>query len=782
MIKVNDRYFILETKDLTYAFYKMETNHLEHLYFGNKLSENDLNETHVKLTAKAGSMVDYLEEKGKDIPLDMMPLEYSSYGKGDFKLAPIIIKMPDNTFVSDFVYDHHEVIKGVLNAETLPVGHADSNEAETLVVSLKDMKFDIYIELIYTVFYDANVILRRTVLKNKSKDIISIRKIMSMMFDVYGSDYELMTFDGGWIKEAHAHSVKLSKGTYVNASNTGNSSSKHNPGIILYEKGAHEDFGSCYGINLIYSGNHYTAIDQSNTGILRLMQGINPEMFEYELKSDTVFETPASILSYSSHGFNGLSKNMHQMINHHIIPRQFENNVRPIAINSWEGFYFDFNERKLLNLAKKAKALGVELFVLDDGWFSSRNDDTQGLGDYDVNFKKLKSGLVGLSNKIHRMGMKFGLWFEPEMVNMQSKLYEKHPEYAVKIEGRIPAQGRHQLVLDLCQEVVRDYIVKEISQIIDETKLDYIKWDMNRHMSDFYSASLENQGAFFHQYILGLYDILDRIFNKYPNILLETCSSGGNRFDLGMLSFGPQIWTSDNTDPIERLFIQKGVSYLYPPSTMSNHVSLSPHAQTLRKTPLDTRFNVAMFGVLGYELNFKMLTTFEIKEIKKQIEYYKLHRQTLQFGQFYRYNENQYVRMNFLVKGVKKSFIGNYSILAQSSPYLELLKAKDLEPQTNYSVQSRPQKITLDRFGHLIAHALPIALNPNKFLFRLVNKYKQLDNANESFTVSGALLNHGYKMKQQFMGTGYNEHIRLLGDFGSQIYEINQLHDDITTN
>jgi alpha-galactosidase len=775
MIRFKDEHFVLETKSLTYAFYILKTKHLEHVYFGSKISDRDLLSSHVKLTAKAGSTVDYLEEKGKDIPLDLMPLEYSSYGKGDFKLTPLILKMPDHSYVSDFIYEKHQMIKGVLTSKDLPVGHAEDEEAETLVVTLKDTKYNLYLDLVYTVFYDTNVISRRTVLRNETNNHIQIRKLMSMMMDIYGTDYELLTLDGGWIKEGQTHRTEISHGTYINASNTGNSSHKHNPGVILYQKGTHEDFGSCYAFNLIYSGNHYTAIDQSNHGILRLMQGINPEMFEIDLEKNQSFETPVSVMTYAKNGFNELSHNMHRFIEHHIIPKKFEHELRPVAINSWEGFFFDFNERKLLKLAKKAKDLGVELFVLDDGWFSIRDDDTKGLGDYDVNRKKLKSGLVGLSKKIHQMGMKFGLWFEPEMVNINSKLYKAHPEYAVSIEGRKPSMGRHQLVLDLCKSEVRDYIVKEVSQIIERTNLDYIKWDMNRHMSDFYSQTLNQQGAFFHQYVLGLYDVLRRIFYKYDHVLLETCSSGGNRFDLGMLSFGPQIWTSDNTDPISRLSIQKGISYLYPPSTMSNHVSLSPHPQTLRKTLLDTRFNVAMFGVLGYELDFKMLTAFEIKEVKKQIEYYKKYREILQYGVFYRYNEKEHLRMNFEMINEELGFIGNFNILAEPSPNLERLVFKGLDENKIYEIETRPQKITLDRFGHLIAHALPIKLNPNKSLFRIINKYKQLEQANEQFEASGEMLLQGYKMKQQFMGTAYNENTRLLGDFGSQIYKIRRL-------
>jgi alpha-galactosidase len=774
MIKFIEPYFIIETKSLSYAIKILETGHLEHLYFGDKILETDLDFLHTKLSAKARGVIDYLEEKGKDIPLDLICLEFSSSGKGDFKLSPIELKMPDQSFVSDFTYQKHEMIEGILPSDTLPTPYDDEKNTKTLIITLKDTKFNIYIDLIYTTYYDVNIISRKTIIRNNEKETISLRKIMSMSFDIYGSNYDMLTLDGGAIKEAQKHITPIAQGTYINSSITGNSSYKHNPGVILLEKGTHEDFGNCYGFNLIYSGNHYTAIDQSSHGILRVMQGINPSMFEWDLNTNTSFETPTTVLSFSSKGLNDLSHHMHDFINKHIIPRQFKGVDRPIVINSWEGFYFDFNEKKLINLAKKAKSLGIELFVLDDGWFSSRNNDLSGLGDYDVNFKKLKHGLRGLSHKIHQMGMKFGLWFEPEMINPVSKLYEKHPEYAIKIEGRIPALGRHQLVLDMINPLVRKYIINEISKIIDDTNLDYIKWDMNRDMTDMYSKHIPNQGMFYHSYILGLYDVLSQLRKKYPHILIETCASGGNRFDLGMLTYGPQIWTSDNTDPIARLSIQKGISYFYPQSCISNHVSMSPHEQTLRKTPIDTRFNVSMFGVLGYELDFKLLNTFEINSIKKHIEIYKSYRHILQFGQFYRFNEDPKVRMNFQVSFEDTHVLGNYQVLAEPNPNLEILKIKNLNPTKIYDLKSMEQKLPLEKFGHLISHALPIKLNPNKALFRLISRFKQLDNATEEAHISGNVGMKGYKMQQQFMGTYYNEQTRMLGDFGSQIYIIKE--------
>jgi len=761
-------YFKLATKDLNYIIKVSKTAQLEHLYFGSKLIDENYEALEIKLTAGAGSSIEYEQGEHKTL-LDLVPLEYSGIGKGDFRLTPLEVKMPDGTYVTDFIYDSHEIRDGIVPG-LLPTAQANDKSVQSLIITMKDEHAKLSLKMIYTVFFDVNVITRRVVLTNENFKEISIRKIMSMMMDLGESDYDLITFDGGWIKEAHKHTRSLSYGTYINDSTTGASSNRHNPGIILSKKGTHEDYGVCIGINLVYSGNHYEAVQISNHGMMRVMNGINPHCFEWPLQTNESFETSEAVLTYSDQGWNQLSHHFHEFINTHMIPRQFQELKRPVVLNSWEAFYFDFNERKLINLARKAQALGVELFVLDDGWFGTRNDDHQGLGDYDVNLKKLPSGIQGLSAKIQKMGMKFGLWFEPEMVNPKSKLYEKHPEYAVHIEGRTPSLGRNQMVLDLCNPEVRTYIIDSLSSVIEGSKIDFIKWDMNRHITDMFSSQIPNQGMFFHSYILGLYDILRTVQKKYPNILLESCSSGGNRFDLGMMTFSPQIWASDDTDPIERLKIQEGLSYLYPQSVISCHVSLTPHAQTLRKTPLSTRFNVASFGVLGYELDLKYITPVEKKEIKKQIELYKKYREVFQFGRMYRFNMVNEQNQKWQISKGDTHILGNFQKLSTASPDFDTLHFVNLNENDVYDVQSVNQSMPISQFGHLISHALPIKLHPDGFLIRLISKYKQLDNATESYQASGQMLMSGIKLKQQFMGTYYNDQTRILGDFGSQIY------------
>jgi alpha-galactosidase len=776
MIKDQYPYFHLESNHLSYIFFVMPTGHLEHLYFGRKLTDENYQILHCKPTAGAGSTIEYVSTKG-NVALELYPLEYSGVGKGDFRLSPVEIKMPDQSFVSDFVYESHEIIQGIVKCKELPQAVAKTDEATSLVIKMVDRHANLEMKLIYTVFENTNVIARRVILTNHNEQEIQIRKIMSMMMDLPETDYDLITFDGGWIKEAHKHKRALSYGTYINDSTTGSSSNRHNPGIILAKKNTVEDYGSCIGINLIYSGNHYEAVQISNHGNLRVMNGINPHCFEWVLKVNESFETPEAVLTFSDQGYNLLSHHFHEFINHHIIPKEFQHQARPVVLNSWEAFFFDFNQNKLLSLARKARKLGVELFVLDDGWFGNRNDDHHSLGDYEVNRKKLPSGIKGLSNSIKKIGLKFGLWFEPEMINPKSNLYTNHKEYAIAIPGRTPSLGRNQLVLDLCNPSVKTYIKNELSFVIDQANVDYIKWDMNRHITDMYSSHISHQGMFFHQYILGLYEILSYIRDKYPSILIETCSSGGNRFDLGMLCYGAQVWSSDNTDPIERLKIQEGLSYLYPPSTISCHVSLSPHAQTLRKTPLSTRFNVASFGVLGYELNLKYVTPFEKKEMKNQIEFYKEHRDVFQFGRFYRFDSKDSHHKIWQISKNDQHILGNFQTLASASPEFESIQFKNLENESMYQVNSFQQQMPISQFGHLISHALPIKLHPDGFIMRTIGKYKGLPNATEDYHASGTIIMRGFPIKQQFMGTYYNDQTRILGDFGSQLYIARKLEN-----
>ncbi|MBN2878360.1 MAG: alpha-galactosidase [Clostridia bacterium] len=776
MIEYKDNVFYLTTKDTSYWFGITEFKHLEHFHYGPRLNIMNPESIRMKHSAETGGTVAY-DESDPTYSLDAICLEYSGIGTGDYRHSPIEIKMPDTTFVSDFVYKSHRIFTGHMEMKTLPSAYGKDTECKTLEITLEDESNSVEMLMYYTVYEESNVITRRAVLKNNNEKSLVIRRIMSMMLDMPNRDFHMVTFDGGWIKEAHKHIRKIESGLYVNSSTTGASSNKHNPGFLLAEKKTDEDAGNVYGFNIIYSGNHYGAVELSSQDIVRVMMGINPHCFEWVLKKDEFFETPEVIMTFSENGYNKLSRNFHDFVNNNVVRGDWKNKERPVVINNWEATFFRFNERKLSGLARRAKRLGVEMFVLDDGWFGKRNDDTAGLGDYSINKKNLPRGLSPFIKKVNKMGLKFGLWFEPEMVNPDSDLFRAHPEYAVTTPGKKPTLGRHQLVLDLCNSDVRDYIVENVCRILDSNEISYVKWDMNRHVSDAYSALIDEQGEFFHRYIMGLYDILERIFIPRPHILLESCSSGGNRFDLGMLCYSPQIWTSDDTDPIERLKIQGGLSYLYPQSSMGAHVSSAPHQQTLRHTPMSTRFNVASFGCLGYEFDLKHLNFVERREIKNQIAVYKKHRNTFQYGDFTRTesNKDNKVIWQSVSKDKSKAAVGFYQTLCNAAEGYDYLPVKGLEKDSKYSVETLPQSIFVKTFGDLVKFLLPFSIDPEGFLIRTANKFYALTNCVEKYEACGKALEWGIKLNNQFMGTNYNENTRLLSDYGSNLYIVNKI-------
>lgn len=770
-IRAND--FRLDTENTTYLFRKSKFGHLEHVYYGRRLSDFDTAEALAqKRSIQIGTNVLYSKEDDA-YSLDSMCLEWSGQGRGDYRQSPTEFIMPDGSYTTDFVYDSHKVLEGVVPMDTLPSAYGGN---QTLIITLKDLSFPIYIDLYYSVYKHTDVITRRVVVRNEGKDLLTIRRILSMCLDLPDESFHMYTLDGGWIKEANLHKRPVTYGITVNSSTTGASSNLHNPAFLLAEADANEGFGNVYAFNLVYSGNHYSLAEKSSRDYVRVCMGINPHCFEWRLAQGEKFEAPECILTYSSKGFNDASQHMHDFINEHIVRGDYKKKERPVLLNNWEAHFFKFNEGKLLKLAKEAKELGVELFVLDDGWFGARNNDKAGLGDYTVNRKKLPHGMKAFADKIRNLGLDFGLWFEPEMVNEDSELYRAHPEYAVKLPHRQAVYGRNQLVLDLCRKEVRDYIVDQVSHILDEAGISYVKWDMNRHIADSFSETLANQGEFYHRYIMGLYEILNRIFGPRPHILLESCSSGGNRFDLGMLCFSPQIWSSDDTDPIERLKIQTGLSYFYPQSVMGAHVSQAPHQQTLRDTPLATRFHVACFGCLGYELDLKYLTPEEKKDVAEQIEFYKKYRRIFQYGRFYRiksYKENK-VQWQVVSEDRKTALTGFFQTLATAAECSDRIKVVGLK-QGSYTLRTRPQRLYIERFGGLIKHILPVELNPDGIIIRTANRHYSLTDCVETYHCSSEALEAGIPLCEQFIGTGYHNRVRMLGDFGSNMYIIEAL-------
>ncbi len=746
MIQHENGIFLLKTDHYSCLLRVNSDRLLEQLHFGTPVSIQDAAAMTLAPGLGWGSSV-MLDDNNTASAQDSMALAYSGSGRGDYRESPL-----ETGAATDLRYVSHTIHPGTLPMTSgLPQALGD---AETLEIVMEQPGLRLH--LYFTLFETAMT--RRCVLENTGNAPVSLHKLMSWMMDLPG-DYDMTTFDGGWIAEMRKHTVPVLDSRIVSESVTGFSSNRHNPGFLLSQRGAAEDHGRVYGFNLIYSGNHYAAAQRSLQGLTRVMQGISPANFQRILGPGEAFETPEGVLCYSDAGFGLLSERMHKFVNEHIVPKAWQYRPRPVLYNDWEGCMFDFNQRTLLGLAKKAKDLGCELFVLDDGWFGARNNDLAGLGDYTVNKKKLPSGLKGLSDRLHSLGLEFGLWFEPESVNMDSDLYRAHPDWALT-DDFAPVFGRHQLLLDLTKPEVRDYIVENITRILDDAGISYVKWDMNRH-----SIALGDKA---HDYILGLYDVLRRIFQPRPHILLESCSSGGNRFDLGMLCFSPQVWCSDDTDPIERITIQGNLSYLYPQSTFGAHVSAAPNAQTLRNTPLSTRGNVSFFGCLGYELDLSHLLPVEEKEIQEQIALYKHHRHTFQFGQFRRTSSGWQVQEG------STTLAGVFHGQRQAAPGYEYLSLKGLDPKKRYRFRTRPQTLRLGQFGDLVKHVLPVNLNPNGMVIRTADKLMTLPDGIHEGTVSGAALSTGIPMLPAFRGTGYSEKQRNQLDFGSNLYIIEE--------
>ena len=772
MISFENNIFKLDTNSTSYIFKIADYGKLVNIHYGPKLREQSYEALELKNTIMLGSCVEYNTDSF--ISLDNVLLEFSENGKGDFRHSPLEVVMPDGTYVSDFVYSSHEISKSAYKSQSLPTAYG---EAETLTVTLCDKKYPaIQLKLSYTVFEESDVIARNTVLVNNTSHPITVNKLMSFSLDLPSTYFDIITLNGSWIKEAHQHATPVSEGIFINSSTVGASSNRHNPAFMLVSKGADYSHGNVYGFNLVYSGNHYSAIEASPSGTTRVMSGINPHCFKWIINANESFETPQAVMTYSSKGINKMAQNMHSFVNNNIVRGVHKGKARPIVINNWEAMMFKFNKQKIISLADKAQKLGVEMLVLDDGWFGARNNDKAGLGDWVVNTKKLPGGLSSLSKAINNRGMKFGLWFEPECVNPDSDLYRAHPNWSISVPSRKASLGRNQLVLDLTKKEVRDYIVDSVDSVLSSANIEYVKWDYNRHISDMYSATLSNQGEFYHKYILGLYEVLDRIFyQKHPNILFESCSSGGNRFDLGMLCYSPQIWTSDDTDPIERLDIQGGMYYFYPPSTISAHVSMSPHAQTLRATPLSTRFNVACFGVLGYELDFAELTPDELKQVKRQIEFYKAHRKTFQYGKFEFVSVDNLDQLSWQVSDKNEIIAGLFQKKTCAAPYRDRLAVPSAAPDKKYSIECVKQSLRIKTFGPLINHITPVKLKADGLILRTIDKHFSLTDGHERYECYGDALNFGINLQMQYEGSGYNENIRLLGDYGSNLYLIKEV-------
>lgn len=693
--------FHLYNENISYIIKIIKDGYVAHGYFGSRINLKNGEFEIDRRERVAFSPTPYNEDW--TFSLDHLPQEYPSFGTSDFRTPAFETIDENGDFISSLSFHDFKILEGKPKLMNLPATFSSEEESSTLEIILQDKYSGLKAILTYTIFKNLDVITRNVEFINQGENSVFLNKVSSMSIDFPIDDFELIHLYGAWGKERHVERQKLLQGIQSIESKRGTSSHQHNPFMALVSPTTTEDFGSCYGFNLVYSGNFQGLIEVDQFQTTRIMMGINPFQFNWELEPNGTFQSPECVCVFSNKGIGGMSRTFHDLYRDNIVRSKFKNEPRPILINNWEATYFDFTSEKLIEIAKAGKKLGMEQFVLDDGWFGERNDDTSSLGDWFVNEEKIPQGLNALSKTINNLGMGFGLWVEPEMISPKSKLYEEHPDWCIHVENKPRTEARSQLVLDLSREEVQDYIINFMDKLLSENSINYIKWDMNRPITENGSISLSknNKGEFWHKYVLGLYKILENVTQKHKNVLFESCSGGGGRFDPAMFYYMPQAWTSDDSDGVERLKIQYGTSLVYPLIFMEAHISAIPNHQVFRSTLMEMRGNVAFFGNLGYEIDLTKLNEDEEKEICKQVEYYKSIRELIHFGDFYRI-ENPFVSnsccWSVVSKDKTKAIIAYYQPLVQPNAQIKYAKLKGLDPTAEYYVE----EIDKSFFGNLL--------------------------------------------------------------------------------
>ena len=681
--------FNLSTSKTSYVLKVLDSNHVAHVYWGKKIKAKNLD--YVLRSKNWGSFLTNTDNID-DFMLEMTPQEYPGYGSTDLRTPAVELQFSDGTSATDFRYESHNIYAGKNKLNNLPATYVeDENEAMTLELTLVDSLKNVKLILSYSVFEEFDAITRSVKIINESNEDVNINRVLSANVDFRDSDYELLQLSGAWARERHIIRKEIRSGSQSIESRRGSSSHAQNPFMALVRKDTTEQHGEVYGFSLIYSGNFLANVEVDMYENARAQIGINPFDFTWLLKSKEEFTAPEAVLVYSNEGLTGMSHIYNCLYGKRLCKGKYRDEVRPILINNWEATYFDFNETKIKEIAREATNLGMELFVLDDGWFGKRDDDNSSLGDWFVNEEKLKGGLNKLATEINEIGLQFGLWFEPEMVSPISELYKEHPDWCIHIPGRNRSEARRQLILDYSREDVCNYIIEKISEVLSSAPISYVKWDMNRNMSEIGSAKLpaNRQREVAHRYILGLYKVLEEITTRFPDVLFESCSGGGGRFDPGMLYYMPQTWTSDNTDAIERLKIQFGTSMVYPNASIGCHVSAVPNHQVDRITPIETRGVVAMSGNFGYELDITKLPESEKEIIKEQVKLYKEIRETIQFGKCYRLSspfENNDIAWMFISKDCEEIIVSFVRTLAKPNSKFISLKLVGLDESSKYEI------------------------------------------------------------------------------------------------
>ncbi len=629
-----DKTFILHTKNTTYQMQVDSYGFLLHLYYGRR-TEGCMDYL-LSYADRGFSGNPYDAGQDRTYSMDVLPQELPCQGTGDYRSPAIIVKNADSSYGCDFRYRDHRILPGKYQLPGLPAVYADPDQGESLEILMEDPVTHVEVTLFYGVLPDLDIITRSASIRNGGGEKIYLEKAQAACLDWLYGDYDLISFYGRHAMERNVQRIPVAHGAHVLGSRRGTSSHQYNPMMILADHEATEEAGSCYAMSFVYSGGFKGEVEKDQFNQTRALLGLSDELFSYPLDSGEVFYVPEVVLTYSSQGLSRLSHNLHRCFRLHLCRGKYKDCPRPILLNSWEASYFDFSGASIYELARQAADLGIEMLVMDDGWFGKRDDDNSGLGDWFVNEEKLGEPLGSLIEKINGLGLKFGIWFEPESINEDSQLYKEHPDWVLSLPGRNPVRARNQLVLDFSRPEVVDHIFREVCKVLDQGNIEYIKWDMNRSLSDCYSRNTKDQGRVLHDYVLGLYDFLERLVQCYPHILLEGCSGGGGRFDAGMLYYTPQIWCSDNTDALDRVRIQYGTSFGYPVSAVGSHVSAVPNHQTGRVTPLRTRGITAMAGTFGYELDPASLMDVEREQIRAQIREYKQYESLIRNGLYYR--------------------------------------------------------------------------------------------------------------------------------------------------
>ena len=687
--------FSLQTKNSTYQMQIDRFGVLVHLYYGSRMeSPMDYLLTYAD---RGFSGNPYDAGTDRTYSLDVLPQEYPCHGTGDFRSVCLVMENPDGTLSCDLRYKAHRIDDGKSGTPGMPAVSGGSEDSQTVEIWLEDEASGLEVELLYGVIPDRDVITRSARLINKGKDSLIIQKASTACLDFLWGDYDLLRFYGRHAMERNLERTPISHGVTSIGSKRGASSHQYNPFLIVAERGTDEEKGRCYGMSFVYSGNFKGQAERDQYDQTRVILGLQDELFSYRLAPGEELWAPEVILSYSGEGLARLSQSFHKIIRHNLCRGRFKNSYRPVLVNNWEATYMDFDGEKICEIARQAADLGIEMLVLDDGWFGKRNSDTCSLGDWWVNEEKLGGTLAELVNRINGMGLKFGLWVEPEMISEDSELYRQHPDWAFVIPGRKPVRSRGQLALDFSRQEAADYVFDSLCRVLDSANVEYLKWDMNRSIIDVYSAleDSKSQGRVLYQYILGLYRFLDRLGRRYPHILIEGCCGGGGRFDAGMLYYAPQIWCSDNTDAVDRIRIQYGTSFGYPVSAVGAHVSTVPNHQTGRSVSFKTRGVVAMAGTFGYELDLGKLLPEEKEEVKEQVRAYKKYWRLIQDGDYYRLSDpflpDGLGAWEFAAEDGSEALLNVVTLNTHGNPLTAYVRLRGLLPEEWYRAEETGQ-------------------------------------------------------------------------------------------